>query len=43
MADVTFGFVQDFGPEEEWVARRGQGAQLDGKPLDTVVDGASQP
>ena len=24
MADVTFGFVQDFGPDEEWVAWRGQ-------------------
>ena len=37
MADVTFGFVQDFGPEEEWVARRGHGAQLDGKPLDASL------
>jgi myo-inositol-1(or 4)-monophosphatase len=34
MADVVFGFVQDFGPEEEWVAWRGGGAQLDGLPLD---------
>src|SRR3954469_18015559 len=34
MADVVFGFVQDFGPEEEWVAWRGRGAQLDGLPLD---------
>ena len=34
MADVVFGFVQDFGPEEEWVARRGEGATLDGVPLD---------
>ena len=34
MADVEFGFVQDFGPQEEWVAWRGQGAELDGKPLD---------
>ena len=24
MADVTFGFVQDFGPDEEWVAWRGR-------------------
>jgi myo-inositol-1(or 4)-monophosphatase len=30
MADVEFGFVHDFGAEEEFVARRGQGAQLDG-------------
>src|SRR5213592_922342 len=28
MADVVFGFVLDFGPEEEWVAWRGQGAEL---------------
>jgi myo-inositol-1(or 4)-monophosphatase len=34
MADVVFGFVQDFGPEEEWVAWRGRGARLDGEPLD---------
>jgi myo-inositol-1(or 4)-monophosphatase len=34
MADVVFGFVQDFGPEEEWVARRGEGATLDGHRLD---------
>ncbi len=34
MADVVFGFVQDFGPREEWVARRGEGATLDGLRLD---------
>src|SRR3954468_8639619 len=34
MADVTFGFVRDFGPEEEWVAWRGRGAELDGVRLD---------
>jgi myo-inositol-1(or 4)-monophosphatase len=33
MADVVFGFVQDFGPEEEWIARRGEGATLNGVPL----------
>jgi myo-inositol-1(or 4)-monophosphatase len=37
MADVFFGFVQDFGPEEEWVARRGQGATLDGVRLDSAL------
>jgi myo-inositol-1(or 4)-monophosphatase len=37
MADVVFGFVHDFGPEEEWVAHRGQGALLDGVPLDRSV------
>src|SRR5215217_7234756 len=30
MADVVFGYVYDLGPGEEWVARRGQGAELDG-------------
>jgi myo-inositol-1(or 4)-monophosphatase len=34
MADVWFAFVQDFGPDEEWVAWRGGGAQLDGVTLD---------
>ena len=34
MADVAFGYVYDFGPREEWVARRGEGAMLDGDPLD---------
>ena len=30
MADVAFGFVYDFGAGEEWVARRGGGALLNG-------------
>jgi len=34
MADVEFGFVHDFGPDEEWVARRGEGARLDGMRLE---------
>ncbi len=34
MADVAFAFVHDFGPEEEWTARRGEGAFLDGVRLD---------
>jgi myo-inositol-1(or 4)-monophosphatase len=37
MADVTFGFVQDFGPDEEWVAWQGRGATLNGLPLDPTV------
>jgi myo-inositol-1(or 4)-monophosphatase len=37
MADVAFGFVYDYGPEEEWFARRGEGAQLDGVLLDRSV------
>jgi myo-inositol-1(or 4)-monophosphatase len=38
MADVVFGFVRDFGPEEEWVARRGRGAELDGIALDRTLE-----
>jgi myo-inositol-1(or 4)-monophosphatase len=34
MGDVEFGFVHDFGTEEEWSARRGQGASLNGHLLD---------
>ena len=37
MADVVFGFVQDFGPDEEWVALRGEGAKLNGVALDPAV------
>lgn len=34
MADVAFAYVFDFGACEEWTATRGEGAQLDGIPLD---------
>jgi myo-inositol-1(or 4)-monophosphatase len=34
MADVVFGFVHDFGAGEEWVARRGEGAWLNGARVD---------
>jgi myo-inositol-1(or 4)-monophosphatase len=34
MADVVFGFVRDFGPSEEWVAWRGDGARRNGQRLD---------
>jgi myo-inositol-1(or 4)-monophosphatase len=34
MADVVFGYVYDYGPEEEWTARRGEGAWLDGVRID---------
>jgi myo-inositol-1(or 4)-monophosphatase len=37
MADVVFGFVQDFGPDEEWVAWRGRGASLNGVALDVSL------
>src|SRR5689334_13495784 len=33
MGDVAFGYVLDLGPEEEWWARRGEGAWLDGQLL----------
>jgi myo-inositol-1(or 4)-monophosphatase len=33
MADVEFGFVHDFGADEEFVATRGGGAQLNGAPV----------
>lgn len=33
MEDVQLGFVHDYGSGEEWVARRGEGAFLDGQPL----------
>ncbi|HEU4707308.1 MAG TPA: inositol monophosphatase family protein [Solirubrobacterales bacterium] len=32
MADVELGFVHDFGAEEEFLARRGEGAWLNGAP-----------
>jgi len=34
MGDVVFGFVHDFGTEEEWTAIRGEGARLNGDLLD---------
>ncbi len=34
MNDVAFAYVYDFGPGEEWWARRGEGAWLDGERLD---------
>jgi myo-inositol-1(or 4)-monophosphatase len=34
MGDVDFGFVHDFGSGEEWTATRGEGARLNGRPLD---------
>ena len=33
-AEVEFGYVYDFGPGEEWWARRGGGAWLNGSRLD---------
>ena len=37
MGDVFFGYVYDFGAGEEWVARRGEGAFLNGVPLGEVL------
>src|SRR3954454_17069975 len=33
MRDVAFAYVYDFGTGEEWVARRGEGATLNGGPV----------
>jgi myo-inositol-1(or 4)-monophosphatase len=37
MDDVVFGFVHDFGSREEWTARSGEGAWLNGEPLGAVL------
>jgi myo-inositol-1(or 4)-monophosphatase len=37
MADVEFAFVHDFGTSEEWWARRGEGAWLDGSRIDSQL------
>jgi myo-inositol-1(or 4)-monophosphatase len=36
MGEVTFAYVYDFGSREEWTARRGEGAWLNGSPLGAV-------
>jgi myo-inositol-1(or 4)-monophosphatase len=40
MADVEFAYVYDFGAGEEFVARRDEGASLDGEPLRVGPDSA---
>ena len=39
MAAVEFGFVHDFGADEEFAARRGEGATLDGEKIAVGADG----
>jgi myo-inositol-1(or 4)-monophosphatase len=34
--DVRFGYIRDFGTGEEWVAQRGLGAKVNGRPLGGV-------
>jgi myo-inositol-1(or 4)-monophosphatase len=38
MADVEFGFVHDFGADEEFLAARGSGAQLNGTPVQVSAE-----
>lgn len=38
MADVELGYVYDFGAGEEFVAARGEGAALDGRPIEVAAD-----
>ncbi len=38
MADVEFGYVYDFGAGEEFIGRRGKGAELDGAPIEVGAD-----
>jgi myo-inositol-1(or 4)-monophosphatase len=39
MADVEFGYVYDFGADEEFTAGRGAGATLGGEPIGVAADG----
>ncbi len=39
MADVEFAYVYDFGADEEFAARRGEGASLDNGSIQVAADG----
>lgn len=39
MDDVVYGYVYDFGSGEEWIARRGEGATVNGRKLDPAEAG----
>ena len=39
MADVELGYVYEFGAREEFTAKRGEGAWLDGRKLELTGDG----
>jgi myo-inositol-1(or 4)-monophosphatase len=39
MADVEFGFVHDFGADEEFLASRGEGASRSGSPVRVAAEG----
>jgi myo-inositol-1(or 4)-monophosphatase len=38
MADVEFGFVHDFGADDEFLAARGEGARLNGEPIQVSAE-----
>jgi myo-inositol-1(or 4)-monophosphatase len=40
MEDVEFGYVREFATGEEYIARRGQGAELNGELLDAELGGS---
>lgn len=39
MSDVVYGYVYDFGANEEWIAVKGGGATVDGRRLDPTEAG----